>query len=407
MFSIHEGIPTDESVVSYKYHIHESYTSRYNNNDEIRIPLQEDLCTLPSESYLYIEGQLLKSDGTASGINTKFVNNGIAFLFSEIRYEVNGFVVDVNTKPGLTSTMKGLASFNKSEAVKYENAGWFPGKESTIVKNGRFSVCIPLKMLLGFAEDYKKVMVNIFQELILIRSNSDKSALKCVVTTDASGTKKCSADEKAKVVIDKIMWKVPHIIPGLHEEVNLTKFIEKGKDIIVPYRTWELHSFPSLPNTTRHTWNVKTSTKLESPRYIIMGFQTDRERLEADSSEFDTCDFSNIRLFLNNERYPYENLNISFANNQFATLYEMFTQFRSAYYYDYKSETDITPSQFAKAFPLIIVDCSKQKTGFQTQSVVLRVEFETNTAILANTTAHILIISDRVFTYNPLTKSVK
>lgn len=394
MFEVNQAVSLDESVVSYKYHIHESFTSRYENNDEIRIPLQEDLCTRPSESYLYIEGQLLKADNTPAK-DTTFVNNGVAFLFSEIRYEVNGNVVDVNTKPGLTSTMKGLVSFNKSEALKNENAGWFPISNSDIVKDGRFSVCIPLKNLLGFAEDYKKVMVNIAQELILIRSNNDQCALIC------------PTEEKAKVAIHKILWKVPHIIPGLREEVALTKFIEKGKDIIVPFRSWELHSYPSLPSTTKHSWNVKTSTRLESPRYVIIGFQTGREDIKKDSSQFDNCDFSNIRLYLNNERYPYENLNISFKNNHTAALYEMFSQFRSAYYYEYKSEADISPAQFIKSFPLIVVDCSKQKTGFQTQAVALRIEFESNSAIPNGTNAHALVICDRMFTYNPLTKTVK
>lgn len=36
----------------------------------------------------------------------KFINNGVAFLFEEIRYEMNGIVVDRVRNPGIISTIK-------------------------------------------------------------------------------------------------------------------------------------------------------------------------------------------------------------------------------------------------------------------------------------------------------------
>jgi hypothetical protein len=56
MLNVNEGVVIDESIAGYKVQTHESYTSRFNNNDEIRINLPEDLATLPSESYIYCEG---------------------------------------------------------------------------------------------------------------------------------------------------------------------------------------------------------------------------------------------------------------------------------------------------------------------------------------------------------------
>jgi hypothetical protein len=88
-------------------------------------------------------------------LSFNFVNNGILDLFSDIRLEVNGRTIDTNIKPGLTSTMKGIVSFNASESLKYQNAGWFPTSDSKIAENGKFNACIPLKMIFGFAEDYK------------------------------------------------------------------------------------------------------------------------------------------------------------------------------------------------------------------------------------------------------------
>ncbi|EFA12322.1 hypothetical protein TcasGA2_TC005150 [Tribolium castaneum] len=219
MFDIEKGIEWDEGVVGYKFQSHEAYTARYENTDEIRIPLQEDLCTLPCDSLILIEGQLVKTDATTNktvpATETKFVNNGVAFLFSEIRYEVSGVTVDTNTKPGITTTMKNLASLNQSESLKLTMSGWDLNEEATKPIDGYFQACIPLNRLLGFAEDYKNIMLNIPQELILIRSNSDVNALIC------------ATNEKARVVIDKIAWLVPHIVPGLKEEVKLTKPLKR------------------------------------------------------------------------------------------------------------------------------------------------------------------------------------
>ena len=316
MFDIDNKITLDDSTNSYEFYSHHPFTSRFNNNDEIRIPVPEDLCIRLYDSYVYVEGRLVKLEDNKQvpATDTKFVNNGISHLFSDMRLEINGVVNDACYKPEIASTIKGLVSFNQGETIRLKNAGLCPTETSTIVDGGKFSVCLPLKILFGIAEDFKKVLVNIPIELILIRNNTDTNALIC------------STQEQASVIIDKLCWRVPHIIPGLREEIRITKFIEKGKDAIVAFRSSELHSYPALPNTTKHTWPIKTSTKVETPRYVILGFQTKRDGdIKKDCSKFDNCDFTNIRVYLNSDRFPYENVNNSFANNQFAILYDMST----------------------------------------------------------------------------------
>ncbi|XP_031330647.1 uncharacterized protein LOC116176197 [Photinus pyralis] len=396
ILDVNEKVLVDNSIINYQYHTHQPYTTRFGNNDEIRIPIQEDMCTLPSESHLYIEGKLLREDGTAS-LTARFVNNGVAFLFSEIRYEINGIVVDSLTKAGLSSTMKALVSLTPNDNTRCQISGWFPTANSTVTSpTGHFNVCIPLKMLLGFAEDYRKVILNIRQELVLIRGNTDNDA---VIST--------AADEALKVDIEKIYWKVPHIIPALAEELALTKYIDKKSETQIAFRSWETHLYPALPQTDKHTWAIKTATSLETPRYIIVGLQTDRDgQVSKDMSKFDHCDIKNIRVFLNTERYPYDNLNINFGNNRYATLYDMYAKFQSSYY-GTENRPLLTPKQFKDSAPLIVIDCSNQKEGLNSKSVVLRIEFETNANVANNTTAYCLILHDRLFTYNALTKAVR
>ncbi|KAK9680973.1 hypothetical protein QE152_g38686 [Popillia japonica] len=67
--------------------------------------------------------RLLKDDDTVSSSLT-FVNNGLALLFEEIRYELAGTVIDRNKNPGITSTLKSYVSFDTvSSSLTFVNNG--------------------------------------------------------------------------------------------------------------------------------------------------------------------------------------------------------------------------------------------------------------------------------------------
>lgn len=395
ILNVAEKVLVDNSIVSNQIHTHQPYTNRFENNDEIRIPIQEDMSTLPGLSHIYIEGKLTNTAGTPT--TAKFVNNGVAHLFSEIRYEMNGVVIDAITKPGIASTMKGYASYTSNDVKKLQNAGWFPNQESKLVDaSGNFNVCIPLKTLLGFAEDYEKVILNIRQELVLIRSNTDNDAVISAVK-----------DETVKVTIQKIYWKVPHITAGLAQELALTKYIDKNIDTQIAFRSWQLHIISGLNEVTEHSHAIATSTKLQTPRQVIVGFQTDRSgKLDKNMSEYDNCDIKNLSVYLNTDRYPYDNLNIDFKNNHYATLYEMYSHFQSTYYNKH-NEPLLSLEEFKTIAPLTVVNCSHQRDYLQANAVVFRLQFGTGSNVPSNTIAYCLVLHDRVFTYNALTKAVK
>ena len=65
-------------------------------SDEIRISIQQhDLYILPYESFLYVEGKLTKNKVVQSA-HVPLGNNCVAFIFDEIRYELNGVEIDCN-----------------------------------------------------------------------------------------------------------------------------------------------------------------------------------------------------------------------------------------------------------------------------------------------------------------------
>ncbi|CAG9840719.1 unnamed protein product [Diabrotica balteata] len=94
ILNIADRVLVDNSVVSREMHSHLPYANAtFNHCDEIRLPIQtQDISTLPSESYLYIEGRLT-NDGKKSN-TLHFVNYGLMHLFDEIRYEIGGCVID-------------------------------------------------------------------------------------------------------------------------------------------------------------------------------------------------------------------------------------------------------------------------------------------------------------------------
>lgn len=48
---------------------------------------------------------------------------------------------------------------------------------------------------------------------------------------------------------------------------------EKGIDLPIAFRDWELHEYSLLQQTMKYTWTIKAKSQLEKRRYVIIGFQ--------------------------------------------------------------------------------------------------------------------------------------
>ncbi|XP_011865082.1 PREDICTED: uncharacterized protein LOC105560514, partial [Vollenhovia emeryi] len=144
----------DDRIVKIETHSYNPFANTsFGHSDEIRIPIQQqDLYTLPHESFLYIEGKLTTAKQVPE-FDVVLGNNCVAFMFDEIRYELDGVEIDRTRNVGITSTLKNYVSASVDKMATLKNAGWdvaFNGK-------GDFNFCVPLNMLLGFCEDYKRV----------------------------------------------------------------------------------------------------------------------------------------------------------------------------------------------------------------------------------------------------------
>lgn len=402
----------DDTITNIQYHSYNPFTNSFNYSDEIRIVIQnQDLYVLLHKSYIYIEGTVVVNApaAAAAGANQaainaanaareppNFVNNAAAFLFDEIRYELNGFQIDSCKNVGITSTLKGYISFTPHDVARMANASW--NKESnTPAVAGTINFCIPLKNIFGFAEDYQNILMNAKHELILLRSRNDTNAL-------------VGANNISTITINKIQWHVPHVTVSDEQKLKLFQIIEKQLDVTLQYRSWELYEYPVLPTTDKHIWSVKASSQLNTPRFVVIGFQTNRNnQITADKSRFDHCQLNDLKVFLNSECYPYESVNANFTNHQIAVLYEMYARFQESYYHDRPASCSgpmLTLTEFRENAPIIVIDCSHQNEILKKGIVDIRIEFQTRANIPANTAAYCLVLHDNIVSYNPYSNIV-
>lgn len=243
-----------------------------------------------------------------------------------------------------------------------------------------------LKHLMGFFEDYTKIIMNQKQELVLLLSSSFTNAVQDI-----------TANATFKLTINSISRRVPHVKVADEYRLGLLNVLKQDRVLEMPFRSWELYEYPILPVTTKQSWTIKTSSQLEKPRYVILAFQTARKNdLKKDASLFDGCKLRDVKLFLNTEQYPYENL-----KGDTSLMYDMYAKFQSSYF-NTKQYPVCNFSTFV-ANPIYVIVCSKQNDNLKVVPVDVRLEFEASTAFPASTTAYCLIIHDSLVEYSPLT----
>ncbi|XP_078051946.1 uncharacterized protein LOC144478096, partial [Augochlora pura] len=226
ILDISEAPIFDNRITKIELHTYNPYANTaFGNSDEIRIPIQhQDLYTLPCRSFLYVEGKLSLQPGGPIDDLVLLLNNAVAFMFDEIRYELNGVEIDRSRNPGITTTMKNYVSLNAAKSNMLSNAGWMykdddkwrQNHTATSVNPLNFNFCVPMNVLLGFCEDYKRAVINARHELILIRARNDANALG-------------SMSDNVKPVLDlhKIQWRMPHVaLDGIHK-LSLVRILEK------------------------------------------------------------------------------------------------------------------------------------------------------------------------------------
>ena len=111
---ITDPILSDDSIDKYEDIEYEPVagTNLNSSGADIRLTIEtQDIFTHPSESFLIIEGQLLKKDDDteyADGDLITLTNNGIMHLLKRILYDLSGQEIENIMNVGQATTMLGL-----------------------------------------------------------------------------------------------------------------------------------------------------------------------------------------------------------------------------------------------------------------------------------------------------------
>ncbi|XP_060082387.1 uncharacterized protein LOC132561706 [Ylistrum balloti] len=174
------------------------------------------------------------------------------------------------------------------------------------------------------------------------------------------------------------------------------------------YRIRQCESI-SVPQSTSFTWRLSVKSAPERPRYIIVGFQTDKDGdQEQNSSIFDNVNVRNIFVMLNSARYPAVDYNLSFPKQQFSRAYGDAAAFRSKFYNmdELVSNPNITPADNKTLFPLFVFDVSKQSERLKTAVTDIQIKTQLNANVPAGTEAFAVVISDKMINFKTDGKKV-
>ena len=427
ILQITEDIPVDDSIYDYEYKEYNPIVGTDLNRGSIVLTIEsQDIYTHPAESFLVIEGQLaapvappLAGVGPYADADVvTLINNGIMYLFSDVRYHLASHEIEVLQNPGHATTMLGLLKYpddftksqglnqlwlpdtntdNNNVANKVENLGYKKRNEYIIQTSdpkGTFSFKIPLKHFLGFCEDYKKILYGMQQRLTLTRTNNDNAIFR-TAATDA-GT----------VRLDKIRWFMPHVIPSDAYRLQLDKVIEKKEKLPVGYRMLQCNTSQVPTNQKSFTWRLGVKSSPDIPRFIIVGFQSDKNNnQEQNPAIFDHLYIRNIYVTLNAKRYPDTDYDNDFNKNQYSRIYGDASSFRKKFFNmdELVSNSGINPLDYKNLFPLYVFDVTKQSEKLKTSvsDIHIKAFFDNDPAggnnPPANTMAYAVIISDRLF----------
>ena len=350
ILQITEDIPVDESIYEYEYKEYNPIAGTDHNRGSIVITIEaQDIYTHPAESFLVIDGHLRKRDRDVNGRVVNYgngdaitlINNGLMYLFSDIRYHLASHEIEVLQNPGQATTMLGMLKypddFTKSQGL---NQLWLPDTNTTanvdnnngfnmrqehIIKNsnpkGTFNFKIPLKHFLGICEDYRKVLYGMQQRLTLTRTSYDNAIFRA------------NAANEGEIWIERIRWFMPHVIPSDAYRLQLDKVIEKKEKIPVGYRMLQCDNTQVPATSTEFTWRLGVKSSPDIPRFIIVGFQTDKNNSQRENPAlFNNLNVRNIYVTLNAKRYPDTDYNTDFEKNQYSRIYGDAASFRKKFF---------------------------------------------------------------------------
>ena len=399
-----------EAIKSYEYNAYlPTSGSNLNTPGNITIHIEsQDEFYHPRRSYLLVEGELVKSNGTryTTASDIALCNNGIMHLFSNARYEIGGQEIENVNNPGIAGVIMGAAKYPfdysagtglmqcwapNTASSQIINTKGYEARKKYIIANsvpiGTFSFIVELENVFGFFEDYDKVTYGMRQKLILVRKGDNDAIFRA------------DAADAGKVNLTKIAWMMPRVLPSDNAKAKLYKMIENEAKIDVGFRMRQCNVAAISDNVTSFDWRLGVRTAPEKPRHILIALQKDKsDDQETNASIFDNLKMTQMSVVLNDTKYPARDVIADFSKNQFIEYYQMFSSFARDFYGldPLTSGTFMDPLTYKSLFPIFYFNVSHQSERFNQSVVDVTVHMRFGgSGMPKKVVAYALIISDR------------
>jgi len=431
MLDINEPYLYDESISSMHLYEYTPQTQANNNTPGQQISIvinNQDIYTLPSKSYISIKGQIRRAANNAAFTadnEITLINNAMMYLFSNIKYELGATTIEMISWPGQVTSMIGYLSYpddfstssglnccwskdtsDNANSTKYVESVAAPAARYTPAENpnynqgfatrkgylfssdplGCFEFHIPLTHIFGFAE-YKKIIYGLKHTLTLTRDSDNQALYRNATAVDG------------RVDITNISWHMPQIQMTPEYLTGMRSLVEQKVTVPLGFRA-RTSEQTTLTQTQNFTWRLSVTGGVEKPRWIIIGFQTNRIDIQQQNpAVFDHLNLRNAYVTLNSERYPMSDIITNFNKNEYMNLYNMFDDFKKEYYGidSLVGGTQVNVAAYKSLFPIIVFDVRKQNEKLKSGIIDMQVRFEFSAAVPPNTTAYSVIISDRLY----------
>ena len=206
-----------------------------------------------------------------------------------------------------------------------------------------------------------------------------------------------------QVILSKITWFMPHVMPADEDKMQLYKIIERKEKIPVGYRMIQCDSASVPPgNISSFSWRLAVKSSPEIPRFIIIGFQRNAiNNQKTNPSIFTGAAVSNMYVMLNSTRYPVSDYNINFGAQQFSRLYGDVANFRSKFFNmdELISNPNINPSDYKELYNLFLFDVSKQSEKLKRSTTDIQVKIFFRNDVPIGVQVYGVIISDRLINF--------
>ena len=226
-----------------------------------------------------------------------------------------------------------------------------------------------------------------------------KHTLTLTRSSDTAAIYRDTTAVDGKVDITNISWHMPQIKMAPEYLTGMRKLIEQKITLPLAFRARTTEQ-TVLNQTLNHTWRLSVTGGVEKPRWIIIGFQTDKlDSQQQNPALFNSLNLKNAYVTLNSERYPKNEIMANFTRNEYMRLYNMFDDFKKEYYGidGLVGGTQVNVPAYKSLFPIIVFDVRRQSETLRTGVMDIQVRLEFNEAIPANSTAYSVIISDRFY----------